>query len=163
MGLFYFIIMENIQETKYKSPIIQLRLVKETNIQEATLINDSSKAYHLMKSLFNTETIEIYEEMHIAYLNRSNKVIGTYMMSKGGTTGTIADIKLITCIAIKTLASGVILAHNHPSGSLKPSTEDLVITKKLIESLKMFDIKLIDHLIITQKDEHYSFCDMGDI
>ena len=153
--------MENLKETKYKSPNIQLKLVKETNIQEVILINDSSKAYHLMKNLFNNDTIGIHEEMHIAYLNRSNKVIGTYMMSKGGTSGTIADIKLIACIAIKTLASGVILAHNHPSGLLKPSTEDLLITKKLSDSLKLFDIKIIDHLIITYNDEFYSFCDMG--
>ncbi len=85
------------------------------------------------------------------------------MMSKGGTSGTVADIKLITCIAIKTLASGVILAHNHPSGSLKPSTEDLLITKKLSDSLKLFDIKIIDHLIVSPEGGYYSFADLGNI
>ena len=71
------------------------------------------------------------------------------MLSKSGTSGTIADIKLITCSNIKTLAYVVILSHNQPSGSLRPYKEDLLITKKLPNSLKLFDIKIIEQLLIT--------------
>lgn len=84
-------------------------------------------------------------------------------MSKGGTSGTVMDIKLIVSIALKTLASGVILAHNHPSGALKPSTEDLLITNRLEESLKLFDIKVIDHLIISPDWVYFSFADEGNL
>ncbi len=153
-----------IKETLYKAPKIELKFISDTTSSSTRFtINNSSEAYNLMFELFNKETIAIYEELHVAFLNRANKVIGTYMVSKGGTSGTVMDIKLVVAIALKTLSTGVILAHNHPSGALKPSTEDLYITKRLEEALRLFDIKIIDHLIITPNNEHYSFCDMGNL
>ena len=91
--------------TKYKAPKIELKHISDASSACTSSKNkNSEETFNLMLALFNKETIAIYEELHIAYLNRANIVIGTYMMSKGGTSGTIADIKLITCIAIKTLA-----------------------------------------------------------
>lgn len=85
------------------------------------------------------------------------------MLSIGSTTGTGMDNKLIVAIALKTLAADVILAHNHPSGAINPSTEDLIISKRLSESLKMIDIKILNHFIITPIDGYYSFADKGQI
>jgi DNA repair protein RadC len=94
----------------------------------------------------------------VLYLNRANKVIGSYQLSKGGITGTIADVRLILSVALKTLASGLILAHNHPSGNLKPSEADKQITNKIRQAAKLLDIELLDHIIISSEG-YYSFAD----
>jgi DNA repair protein RadC len=89
-------------------------------------------------------------------------VIGSYQLSKGGITGTIADVRLILSVALKTLASGLILAHNHPSGNLKPSEADKHITSKIRQAAKLLDIELLDHIIISSEG-YYSFMDDGKI
>ena len=91
-------------------------------------------------------------------LNRANKVLGVYHISTGGMTATIVDIKLIMATAINSLASAIILAHNHPSESLIPSNQDKEITNKLKKACSIFDVMLLDHLIIS-KDSYYSFRD----
>ena len=101
-----------------------------------------------------------YEEFWIAYLNRANKVISKTKLSKGGIIGTVIDVKLIMKSAIEKLASGLILCHNHPSGNLKPSNEDLKITKQLTDAAKLFDINVVDHIIIGN-NEYLSFVDEG--
>lgn len=153
-----------IKETLYKAPKIELKYISDSSSARIrSKISNSEEAYNLMLELFNKETIAIYEELHIAFLNKANIVIGTYMVSKGGTSGTVMDVKLVVSIALKTLATGVIIAHNHPSGALKPSTEDVLITKRLEESLKLFDIKVIDHLIVSPEGGYFSFADLGDL
>ena len=87
-------------------------------------INDSNAAFDILATLFPQETICLQEQFVVLYLNRANRVIGSYQLSKGGITGTIADVRLILSVALKTLASGLILAHNHPSGNLHPSEAD---------------------------------------
>jgi len=82
------------------------------------------------------------------------------LLSKGGITGTIADVRLILSVALKTLASGLILAHNHPSGNLKPSEADKQITSKIRQAAKLLDIELLDHIIISSEG-YYSFTDDG--
>ena len=91
-------------------------------------------------------------------LNRQNKVIGTNCISKGGISTTVVDIKIIMRNAIEQLAGGLILCHNHPSGNQQPSTHDQDITAKLKEACQLFDIQLIDHVIIAGKG-FYSFAD----
>jgi DNA repair protein RadC len=83
-----------------------------------------------------------------------------HLISKGGQSGTIADPKIIFKTALEQNAAYIILAHNHPSGNLKPSTEDVRLTKKLVEGGKMMDLLVVDHLIITDKG-YYSFADEG--
>ena len=94
------------------------------------------------------------------FLNRGNRVLGGYKISSGGITGTVVDIRIILAIALKCLASGIILAHTHPSGELTPSRTDKELTQKLKEAAKLMDISLLDHLIITE-NAHYSFADEG--
>jgi DNA repair protein RadC len=91
-------------------------------------------------------------------LNNSNEVLGIHTLSKGSTRGTVVDLKLLFVIALKSNATGIIVAHNHPSGTLKPSSSDLELTKRIKKSGELLDIKLLDHLIIT-KDEFYSLSD----
>ena len=96
------------------------------------------------------------------YLNRSNRVLGVYPVSLGGITGTIADIRLILSVALKIVATCIVLAHNHPSGSLKPSRADIELTSKIKEAAKYMHITLMDHLILSpEEDQYLSFADEG--
>lgn len=99
-----------------------------------------------------------HEEFWIVYLNNSNKVIQKQLLSKGGITGTLVDVRLVLKNALEVGATGLILAHNHPSGTLKPSEADQQLTKKLKNAAESLDIKVLDHLIITEK-AYFSFAD----
>lgn len=118
-------------------------------------IQSQEDAYKCFSSHWDLDTIELQEQAKVIYLNRANRILGIYNLSTGSTSGTAIDIKLILATAIKANASGIILAHNHPSGTLKPSKNDLKITEKLSEASKLFDIRLLDHIIIT-KDTYLS-------
>ncbi|MBB6680538.1 DNA repair protein RadC [Aequorivita sp. 609] len=99
-----------------------------------------------------------HEEFWILYLNNSNKIIKSVQLSKGGITGTVVDIRLAFKEALQIGAVGIIMAHNHPSGTLKPSQADIQLTKKLKVAGESLDIKVLDHLIITEK-AYFSFAD----
>jgi DNA repair protein RadC len=101
-----------------------------------------------------------HEEFWIVLLSRANKIIGKQLIGRGGISETTADIKLIFKKSIESLASAIILAHNHPSGNLKPSQSDLNLTKKIKDAAKLFDISILDHLIIGDGN-YYSFNDEG--
>lgn len=101
-----------------------------------------------------------HEEMWMLLLNRSNKVIGKVLISKGGIVGTVVDIRLIIKEAINALATGIILCHNHPSGNLYPSKDDDNITSLIKKATSIMDIKLMDHLILSDNG-YYSYQDEG--
>jgi DNA repair protein RadC len=105
--------------------------------------------------------VEVQEHFVALYLTGSNKIIGYYHHSKGTMTSTSVDIEIITAVALKSLAKGVVIAHNHPSGNTQPSDNDKRMTRRLKEALKFFDVALTDHIIIT-KDDYYSFQEQGD-
>lgn len=107
---------------------------------------------------FYTNDIEIFESSFLLMLNSSNKTIGYAKISQGGISGTVIDVRIVAKYAIESLATGVILAHNHPSGKLRPSNSDKIITEKIKNGLKILDVTLLDHLIIT-KDGFFSFTD----
>ena len=98
---------------------------------------------------FYSDDIEIWESVFLLMLNRNNVTTGFAKISQGGTAGTVIDVKIIAKYAVESLASGVILAHNHPSGNLNPSKQDIEITKKIKDGLKLLDIELCDHIILT--------------
>lgn len=110
-------------------------------------VTSSIDAERVARSIF--QQTDIYEEMYVLLLNRANKVIGHARISQGGTTGTVCDPKLIAFYAINSLASGVIMVHNHPSGNPQPSGPDIQITKKVRDALRLLDVNLLDHLILT--------------
>ena len=113
---------------------------------------------HLLK-FFPEDTIALYERFVVGYLNRSNKLLGVYEVSKGGITSTVVDIRLILSVALKTAATGIILAHNHPSGNLKASENDKFITEKIDQACKLMDIKLMDHVIFSPNHSFLSFAE----
>lgn len=125
-------------------------------------ITSSAEAYALLKNNWNGDHLELLEEVKILYLNQSNMVLGIYNHSKGGINQSIVDVRHIFSIALLCNSTGLIIAHNHPSGNLKPSKDDLDITKRIKEIGKLHTIQLLDHLIIT-KDSYYSFSDNGDL
>ena len=99
-----------------------------------------------------------HEEFWILYLNNSNKIIQKSQLSKGGITGTLVDVRLVLKNALEVGATGLILVHNHPSGTLKPSEADKQITRKLKMAGESLDIKVLDHVIVTEK-AYFSFAD----
>lgn len=125
-----------------------------------TIISDSKSSYRIALSYWNLNTIEIFEEVKVIFLNNALKVIGFYSLSKGGISSTVVDIRLVLSIALKSVATHIILVHNHPSTNLKPSKADMDITQKLKTGCDFLDIKLLDHLIIN-KECYFSFADDG--
>lgn len=101
-----------------------------------------------------------HEEFWVLYLNNSNKIVAKAQISKGGLTATLVDVRLVFKRALELAAVGIIVCHNHPSGKLQPSTADKQLTSKIKEAGITLDIKLLDHLIITEK-AYFSFADEG--
>jgi len=122
---------------------------------ERKKVTSSESVFELMQPLIGDLP---HEEFWAVYLNNANKVLQTQQLSKGGITGTIVDVRLTLKIALQLGAVGLILAHNHPSGTLKPSHADKQLTKKLKAASDSLDIKVLDHLIITEK-AYFSFAD----
>ena len=134
--------------------------VKESNSSfQKSKISSSKDSYHYIKQFYGDD-ISIFESFFILLLNRQNNTIGYAKISQGGTAGTVVDVKIIAKYAIDTLASSIILAHNHPSGNKRPSDSDRTITNKIKEGLKVFEIHVLDHIILTEED-YYSFADDG--
>jgi DNA repair protein RadC len=129
----------------------------DESLEEKIKISSSKHAYSILKSKLSDLP---HEEFWVLYMNRSNSLIKKECISKGGISGTVVDIRLILKPAIECLASSIILAHNHPSGNLKASQEDINLTKKTKEAAKFMDISLQDHLIIGDQ-AYLSFADEG--
>ena len=121
-------------------------------------ITQSKDAYELIIREWDDNILEMIEEVKVIFLNRTNKQIGIYNLANGGITGCVVDIRIILSVALKTLATGVILVHNHPSGNLNPSSEDRKITNELQKACEIMNITLLDHLIVTRKG-FFSFAD----
>lgn len=130
-----------------------------TNIKDRPKITCSRDSYHVIAPLLMDLP---HEEFWILLLNRANKVIDRRQVSLGGTTGTVVDVKVVFKKAIEGNAIYLVLAHNHPSGNLHPSPQDLTLTQQLVEAGKILSIKILDHLIIGDKG-YYSFADEGRI
>lgn len=131
------------------------------DISERPIVRTGTDALNQFLLGFDRETMMIQEEFLILYLNRANAVLGLYKASKGGLTGTVADIRLILSVGLKLLATSIILAHNHPSGNLIPSTADQELTCKLQQAARFMDIKLLDHLIVAPSGRSFSFAEEG--
>jgi DNA repair protein RadC len=124
---------------------------------ERPQIRASADAYHYLLPTFQDLA---HEECHFLALNRANQVLRRVAVSSGGVAGTVVDAKIVFGRALQAKASSLILAHNHPSGQLRPSQQDCDLTKKLVAAGKTLDLPLLDHLIITNQG-YYSFADSG--
>ena len=143
--------------------IAEIELSYKPSIANKPIIASSFDAYQVLKEFYPKETINLQEYFIVAYLNRFNRVLGVLVLSKGGITGTLADIRLVFGTALKAAASGIIISHNHPSGNLKPSNVDLALTEKMVDAGKLLDIKLLDHIVIAPDYEYLSLADEGKI
>ena len=130
--------------------------VKASERRKITNSKDSESVFREIWS----DSMELKEEFYILLLNRANKVLGWYKVSEGGMSGTVVDPKLIFSTALKGLASSIILSHNHPSGNLKPSEQDITLTKRLKQAGELLEIPVLDHLILSNEG-YYSFADEG--
>jgi DNA repair protein RadC len=124
-------------------------------------INSSKDAADFIRQFYQDD-IEIFESSFILLLNQSNTTVGYAKISQGGITGTVVDPRIVAKYAVESLSPYVILAHNHPSGNLKASEADKTITDKIKNGLKLLDIKLLDHIILT-RESYYSLADEGDM
>lgn len=143
-------------------PEIKISVSFDKNLKKSELmkISSSRDAYEIFKRVFNADTFDWCEEVIMLCVNNSNKVVGFHKVSSGGMTGTVIDVRMIFTTALKSLATGIIIAHNHPSGTLIPSEADKAITKKIKEAGRFLDINILDHLIITDEN-YFSFGDEG--
>ncbi|SDM29062.1 DNA repair protein RadC [Daejeonella rubra] len=144
--------------------VCELQLVYKQTFKpsQRPKITNSLDSYNLLISIWNTEIIGFIEEFKILLLNRAHKVIGCYDISTGGICGTVADPRVIFAAALKSCATSIILAHNHPSGNLTPSEADISLTRKLKDGGLILDIAVLDHIILSTEG-YYSFADEGII
>ena len=147
-----------IGEAKAITIVAALELGKRRKLSEAIIqpqITSSKDAYQI----FHPVLADLkHEEMWVLLLNRANKILKKIQVSKGGITGTVVDVRMIMREAIDSLASGMILCHNHPSGNHNPSKDDDDITNKLNEAGQIMDIQLLDHIIVCDHS-YYSYKD----
>lgn len=145
-----------------KKQVSEIKVSYRPIRKEKVCITTSHDAAKLFNQFFPADTIQLQERFMVLYLNRSNTVIGIYPVSVGGITGTVADVRLILGVALKSAAVGIILAHNHPSGNLKPSRVDEELTSRIKEAAKYMEIKVLDHIILSPLENGYfSFADEG--
>ena len=149
---------KGIGEAKAISIIAALELGrrrKEIDVPNRGIIKSSKDAYtHIAGKLSDLP----HEEFWIMLLNRGNKIIKTEFIGRGGISGTVADVRIILKSAVDHLASSIVLAHNHPSGNLQASKEDIQLTQKIKQAAALFDVKVIDHIIVGDAN-YYSFAD----
>ncbi len=149
---------KGIGEAKAVSIVAALELGQRRKVELGQLwtkIESSRMVYDLMQPLLGDLA---HEEFWVLLLNNSNKIIHQQKLSKGGLTATVVDVRILFKLALEHQAVGIILCHNHPSGQLTPSETDLRITKKIKQAAMLFDIMVLDHLIVTEQ-AYYSFAD----
>ena len=151
---------KGIGEAKAISIIASLELGRRrrtADVLEKAKIGGSKDAFQILQ--LKLEDLP-HEEFWVMLLNRANKVIDTKLVGRGGVSSTVVDSKVIFSFALESLASGIILGHNHPSGNLKPSNSDIRLTKKIVDAGKIMKVPVLDHIIVGDND-YFSFADEG--
>ena len=143
----------------YKSFSKKFSIVSEPHVPmfNNVQITSSKDAEVFIRPLFG-KSIDVYESFFLILLNQANNTIGWAKIGQGGITGTVCDMKIILKYVIELLSPAVFIAHNHPSGVLKPSTSDQDLTMKVRDNLKKIDTRVLDHVILTA-DSYFSFAD----
>ena len=156
--------MENVQNLSLLNTVAEVELIYKTTVKpsQRPQLKTSQDCYELLKLSWDENKIEFVEQFKVILLNKAQRVLGIYEMSSGGVSGTVADPRLIFIAALKTNAVNVVLAHNHPSGNLRPSKSDEELTHKIKQSGILLEIKVIDHIIISSEG-YFSFADEGYI
>ena len=146
----------------YNKTIPEIKLKAKNGSIRKVKFTKSEDCYKYFLEIFDEESLEVYEQVMVVFLNNSNETVGWYKASQGGITGTVLDVRLVLKAALDCYATSMIICHNHPSGRLVPSQQDDNITQKLKRASDLIDIKLLDHLIITTYG-FYSYQDEGKL
>lgn len=132
-----------------------------SNIKNRPQVISTEDAYNVLMLVYDLDKLGIQEQFVVIYLNNSNLVVGCCNLFTGSLNSTTVDLRLIIASALKLMATGLIISHNHPSGRMKASENDIALTKKLKQALELIDIKLMDHIIISPFDEYLSLKEDG--
>jgi DNA repair protein RadC len=144
---------------KEYNTLVKYSLKKEPTNFEKVEIKSSHDSRNYIAQFYGDDK-EIYESFFLLILNRANKTTGYVKISQGGSAGTVVDITILAKYCINSLAQAVIIAHNHPSGNIKPSDADIRMTKQIKKALDLFSIPLLDHIILSgENDTFFSFAD----
>jgi len=150
------------QTNEVQSGVAEVALVYHSKVKAADRpkVLTADDAYKILLAHWNKETIELFEEFKVMLLSTNASLLGIYELSRGGISATFIDPRLIYAAALKAAATSIILAHNHPSGELRPSRADEILTSKIAEGCKLLELKVNDHLIVTP-DHYFSFANGG--
>ena len=140
--------------------VSEIKISYMNEVDEKIKVMGSSEVYQVLKENWDLDTIELQEEFKILLLNQGNQVLGIKSMFKGGINTCSIDVRLIMGMVLKANASALVITHNHPSGNLNASESDKRITSKIKECCELFDIRLLDHIIMA-KNSYLSFADEG--
>jgi len=138
------------QKELFKVAEVQLSYKPHFKAQERPKITSSKQAYDILLSNWDANLINYIEQAKMILLNRNNRVLGIVDLSTGGGGSTVMDARVIFATALKATATSLIVAHNHPSGNTRPSSEDIRLTEKLKKAGKLLEIEVHDHLIISE-------------
>ena len=142
----------------YRVNEVEIVYKNKIPFEDRIQITSSSTAYDILRQSWDDNRIELVEQFKILLLDRRHTCLGVSDIATGGITGCLVDPRIIFATALKTRASALILAHNHPSGTLKPSEADIDLTRKLMQGGKLLEISVLDHLIVTP----HRYCSLAD-
>ena len=137
---------------------VEIKYSSKVRCLDRTKISGSGDCEDLLRTIF--PSLEHVEYAYLLLLNRNNQILGYYLLSKGGISGTVVDVRVIFQVALKANASSIILAHNHPSGNLQLSDADRILTKQIKDAGVFLNIPLVDHILLTE-DSYLSMADDG--
>lgn len=148
----------------YKSNMPELSIKYKSSALKKVKIESSSDAFTILKEMYDSDTLEYSESTIIIFLNQANNTIGWTRHTSGGMSSTVVDVKMVMAESLLCGASGIMFSHNHPSGQLFPSPEDVNMTNRLLLACKALDIGFIDHIIVSgDLSGYYSFADEGKL
>ncbi len=142
--------------------VAEVELTYKPQVKNKYKVMSAKDAYSILLPTFKDGTITYREYFKVLFLNNACDLLGYTLISQGGLTNTMADVRIILQAALLTNATSIILAHNHPSGNLKPSREDIALTENIKKAAQLLCISVIDHIIMSE-DSYYSFSDEGRI
>ena len=148
--------------TDYIVAEVELSYRNRVPYKDRKKVVTSEDAYNILLNNHDDDTIDYTETFKVLYLNHAGQVVGCKTLSTGGITATCVDVRNIMQAALLTNATAMVLAHNHPSGSTRPSRQDDELTRKVVDAARLLDIKVADHIILTSED-FYSYNDEGRI
>lgn len=151
-------ILDNISSGNWT--VAEIAINYRPDISRQPQVTSIAETHDLIRSLWDNNSICLQEQFAAFYFNTSNRMLGYRLISTGNMKSCLVDVKLLCSLALHSLCSAVVIAHNHPSGNLKPSEKDFAITLKIQEALRLIDVELLDHFIITDTD-YASFAECG--